>query len=74
MSNPSSRGAHGLVWVTSSYSNGAGGECVECAMGDDGTLIRDSKRPEGAVVAVNGNAWHSFIQALKGQLEASCTA
>lgn len=32
------------TWFTSSYSNGAGGECVECALTDDNARVRDSKR------------------------------
>jgi Domain of unknown function (DUF397) len=53
-----------LVWFTSSYSNGAGGECVECALTDELALIRDSKNAKGAVVAVRGSAWCSFVQAV----------
>ncbi|MFB9347808.1 DUF397 domain-containing protein [Streptomyces heliomycini] len=54
------------MWFTSSYSNGAGGECVECAITRDRALVRDSKSTEGAVVAVERHAWHSFVQGLKG--------
>ncbi|MDX3524438.1 DUF397 domain-containing protein [Streptomyces scabiei] len=53
------------TWFTSSYSNGAGGECVECAISDDHALIRDSKIPDGRVVAVGSDAWRPFIHALK---------
>ncbi|MEV5983468.1 DUF397 domain-containing protein [Streptomyces sp. NPDC052051] len=52
------------TWFTSSYSNGAGGECVECAVVDQGTLVRDSKRADGPVVTVGAQAWHSFVCAL----------
>ncbi|GGN53646.1 hypothetical protein GCM10011579_012040 [Streptomyces albiflavescens] len=51
-------------WFKSSYSNGAGGECVECAHSVDGALVRDSKRPCGPVVAFRAGVWWSFIQAL----------
>ncbi|MFD9119651.1 DUF397 domain-containing protein [Streptomyces bottropensis] len=54
-----------LTWFTSSYSNGAGGECVECAISDDYALIRDSKASHGPVVAVGLTAWCSFVHALK---------
>ncbi|MET9435172.1 DUF397 domain-containing protein [Streptomyces sp. NPDC006551] len=51
-------------WFTSSYSNGSGGECVECAWSDEGgALIRDSKRPRGGIVAVGEEAWRSFVTA-----------
>ncbi|MCX2185644.1 DUF397 domain-containing protein [Streptomyces sp. SKN60] len=49
-------------WFKSSYSNGSGGECVECSRTEDGTLIRDSKRPEGPALAVRRGAWSVFIE------------
>ncbi|WP_225654184.1 DUF397 domain-containing protein [Streptomyces pseudogriseolus] len=54
-----------LVWHTSSYSNGAGGECVECAVSSTRTWVRDSKKVDGTVVTVTGSAWAAFLQALK---------
>ncbi|WP_342790419.1 DUF397 domain-containing protein [Streptomyces hawaiiensis] len=53
------------MWFTASYSNGAGGECVECASTGDGALVRDSKMTEAHVIAVSGDAWRSFIQTMK---------
>ncbi|MET7682833.1 DUF397 domain-containing protein [Streptomyces sp. NPDC005423] len=53
------------MWFTSSYSNGAGGECVECALTDERALVRDSKGTEGPVLAVRGGAWGAFLEALK---------
>ncbi|MGW5608871.1 DUF397 domain-containing protein [Streptomyces sp. NPDC003753] len=52
------------MWFTSSYSNGAGGECVECAMTERGMLVRDSKRRSGPVVAVRALAWSDFIRSV----------
>ncbi|WP_265568214.1 DUF397 domain-containing protein [Streptomyces hygroscopicus] len=52
------------MWFTSSYSNGAGGECVECAATSEGTLIRDSKNVRGPVVSVPLRAWRRFVDAL----------
>ncbi|MFJ5728502.1 DUF397 domain-containing protein [Streptomyces paradoxus] len=49
------------MWFTSSYSNGAGGECVECALTGDGALVRDSKMTGMHVIAVGGDAWRSFV-------------
>ncbi|MER5176926.1 DUF397 domain-containing protein [Streptomyces sp. NPDC002896] len=58
-----------LLWFRSSYSNGAGGECVECAHTVDGALIRDSKQAAGPVVAFRAGAWRTFIEGLgRGQL------
>ncbi|MFG2945519.1 DUF397 domain-containing protein [Streptomyces adustus] len=52
------------VWFTSSYSNGAGGECVECALTESGTVVRDSKDPEGPAMAVSSGAWRTFVAGL----------
>ncbi|MFS8201818.1 DUF397 domain-containing protein [Streptomyces sp. CWNU-52B] len=54
-------------WFKSSYSNGAGGECVECARMDDRLHVRDSKRTGGPVVVVRSGAWAVFIRALEGR-------
>ncbi|MFJ8595672.1 DUF397 domain-containing protein [Streptomyces sp. NPDC093598] len=62
---PESSGSSRLVWFTSSYSNGAGGECVECALTGDGALVRDSKTKETQMIAVGGDAWRSFVETVK---------
>ncbi|MEU0284773.1 DUF397 domain-containing protein [Streptomyces sp. NPDC006147] len=54
-----------LVWHTSSYSNGAGGECVECAITSVRAHVRDTKKVDGPMVTVTGRAWIAFLQALK---------
>ncbi|MGW5634086.1 DUF397 domain-containing protein [Streptomyces sp. NPDC003832] len=48
-------------WFTSSYSNGAGGECVECAVSDDHVLVRDSKAASGPVLTSRRGPWQIFI-------------
>lgn len=59
-----------LTWFTSSYSNGAGGECVECTFTGDGALVRDSKVDDGSVIVVRSHVWHSFVRTLgQGELE-----
>lgn len=51
-----------LVWFTSSYSNNAGGECVECARTPETVYVRDSKRgPGGPTLAVRRDTWSRFI-------------
>ncbi|WP_409237475.1 DUF397 domain-containing protein [Streptomyces sp. PA5.6] len=51
-----------LVWFTSSYSNNAGGECVECARTSETVYVRDSKRaPDGPALAVRRDAWSRFV-------------
>ncbi|GAA4295329.1 hypothetical protein GCM10023086_08220 [Streptomyces venetus] len=59
-----STGSARPAWFRSSYSNGAGGECVECAHTDDGILVRDSKAAKAQVVAVGSAAWRPFVQAM----------
>lgn len=56
---------HPLVWFRSSYSNGAGGECVECAIRDDRIHLRDSKNEEGPVITVGHDAWAPFVGAIR---------
>ncbi|MDX3576182.1 DUF397 domain-containing protein [Streptomyces sp. FL07-04A] len=57
------------TWFTSSYSNGAGGECVECALTGDRVRVRDSKSVEGAEMVVRSGAWTSFIHAVEVDTE-----
>ncbi|MEH0544612.1 DUF397 domain-containing protein [Streptomyces sp. B21-105] len=57
------------TWFTSSYSNGAGGECVECALMDDRALVRDSKRARGVEIVVHSEAWFAFICAVQRDAE-----
>ncbi|MET7699890.1 DUF397 domain-containing protein [Streptomyces sp. NPDC005485] len=64
MNTPDSRAESSTAWFKSSYSNGAGGECVECSRTGDGTLVRDSKQGDGPVVGVRARAWRAFVGAL----------
>ncbi|MEU5514939.1 DUF397 domain-containing protein [Streptomyces griseoaurantiacus] len=54
-----------LSWVKSSYSNGAGGECVECARAGEHVLLRDTKTGDGLVGAVRFPAWLAFTDAVR---------
>ncbi|MEU0576251.1 DUF397 domain-containing protein [Streptomyces griseoincarnatus] len=65
MTTPAQPTDRALVWHTSSYSNGAGGECVECAITSTRAHVRDTKTVDGPVVTVAGPTWAAFIQALK---------
>jgi hypothetical protein len=64
MNNPYLVSSSTLQWFKSSYSNGSGGECVECAWADEGALVRDSKRPGEGVLAVRKDAWRAFLEAV----------
>ena len=52
-------------WRKSSYSNGAGGECVEIAELGSTVGVRDSKQPQGPRIAVRQDAWEDFITDLR---------
>lgn len=54
-----------LTWVRSSYSNGAGGECVECAAEGDRIFMRDTKVGAALVTSVGAVAWHAFTGAIR---------
>ncbi|PWG07016.1 DUF397 domain-containing protein [Streptomyces sp. V2] len=52
------------VWTKSSYSVG-NGECVEVRSRAAALAVRDSKRPEGAVLAFPATAWTVFVESVK---------
>ncbi|MFF7606046.1 DUF397 domain-containing protein [Streptomyces parvulus] len=52
------------TWIRSSYSNGAGGECVECAADGERILVRDTKMGGGFVTSVHVVAWRAFTRGL----------
>jgi hypothetical protein len=49
-------------WFKSSYSSGSGGDCVEIAKAGPAVLIRDSKRPDTAVLNVPADQWTAFVR------------
>ncbi|MDT0449150.1 DUF397 domain-containing protein [Streptomyces hesseae] len=52
------------MWEKSSYSQGNGGQCLEWAPAHAPTgvvPVRDSKRPDGSVLAVPAAAWSTFV-------------
>lgn len=52
-----------LVWVKSSYTDT--GNCVEVASPEGSILVRDSKRPRGARVALPPAAWYELVDWVK---------
>ncbi|MFF8912117.1 DUF397 domain-containing protein [Streptomyces sp. NPDC015032] len=54
-------------WRKSSYSNGAGGECIEVANLHSTVGVRDSKQPHGPHIAVRHSAWALFVTSLRAQ-------
>ncbi|MGK5630308.1 DUF397 domain-containing protein [Streptomyces sp. URMC 123] len=59
------------IWRKSSHSGGSGGECIEVAEGDLGTVpVRDSKDPHGPALLFRADAWSAFVTAVKnGQFD-----
>ncbi|WP_166028021.1 DUF397 domain-containing protein [Streptomyces chilikensis] len=55
-----------LRWFTSSYSSGAGGECVEVAVEAIAVHVRDSKQVArgGPVLKVGSAAWSALLAAV----------
>lgn len=51
-----------LTWVKSSYSAGDGGQCVEVAASGSTVLVRDSKRPDEAILNVPTAQWTAFVR------------
>jgi len=70
----------GIVWHTSSYSNGGsacvevgwhisshssnGGDCVEVAPTPQGVLVRDSKNRTGPALTIPTRTWQTFLTTL----------
>ncbi|WP_030156249.1 DUF397 domain-containing protein [Streptomyces sp. NRRL S-244] len=50
-----------VAWTKSSYSTADGADCIEVARTPGTVLVRDSKRPEGARLAVTPAAWDGFV-------------
>lgn len=53
-----------LDWTKSSYSNGAGGMCVEVADLGDGVAVRDSKDPN-TVLVFTTDEYRAFTDGIK---------
>ncbi|MFE9138492.1 DUF397 domain-containing protein [Streptomyces sp. NPDC007355] len=49
------------AWFKSSYSSGAGGECVEVANAVGSVHVRDSKNKAGAMLTVDAEQWATFV-------------
>ncbi|WP_058042326.1 DUF397 domain-containing protein [Streptomyces roseifaciens] len=56
-----------VEWVKSSYSGAGGGNCLEWAWsGPPGIVpVRDSKTPDGPVLAFPPTAWAAFVTAVR---------
>jgi hypothetical protein len=56
----------GAEWRKSSHSSGNGGQCVEVAQNLPGAVaVRDSKDPQGPVLAFSFDEWRAFAAGVK---------
>ncbi len=56
----------GVGWRKSSYSGSNGGDCVEVARAVPAEVtVRDSKDPDGPVLAFSGAEWQAFTTRIK---------
>ncbi|MFJ8751891.1 DUF397 domain-containing protein [Streptomyces sp. NPDC102441] len=50
------------AWFKSSYSSGAGGECVEVATSTNSVHVRDSKDKTGPILSIASGGWAAFVE------------
>ncbi|MFG3116783.1 DUF397 domain-containing protein [Streptomyces sp. NPDC048197] len=54
-------------WRKSSYSSDQGGACIEVAASPHATVhVRDSKNPDGPILALSADAWAAFVAGVVG--------
>ncbi|GGZ81990.1 DUF397 domain-containing protein [Streptomyces echinoruber] len=53
----------GAKWRKSSYSDGAGNNCIEAAAFPTRIGVRDSKDPEGPALVFPRSSWAAFVTA-----------
>jgi Domain of unknown function (DUF397) len=54
-----------ITWRTSSYSGNNGGQCVEVGNDARRVAVRDSKDPDGSVLAFAAGTWAAFAEQVK---------
>ncbi|QFU86697.1 DUF397 domain-containing protein [Amycolatopsis sp. YIM 10] len=52
-------------WAKSPISHPNGQECVEIAVTDNAIGIRDSRKPDGAVLVFDHAEWNAFVAAVE---------
>ena len=55
----------GAMWRKSSYSGGNGGTCIEVAAAALAVAVRDSKDPDGPLLAFAADTWKAFAEQVK---------
>jgi Domain of unknown function (DUF397) len=54
-----------VAWRTSSYSGDNGGACVEVGTAGQAVAVRDSKDPDGPLLAFSADTWTEFAERVK---------
>ena len=54
-----------VAWRTSSYSGDNGGTCVEVGTAGPAVAVRDSKDPDGPLLAFPAGTWTEFAERVK---------
>jgi hypothetical protein len=54
-----------LNWRKSSYSDGHGGNCVECRTDTGRILLRDSQHPAHGHLTLSAAEWRAFLHAVR---------
>ena len=54
-----------VAWRKSSYSGDNGGNCVEVGTAGSAMAVRDSKYPDGSLLAFAAATWKAFTEHLK---------
>ncbi|MFI1866755.1 DUF397 domain-containing protein [Streptomyces jumonjinensis] len=62
----------GDTWFKSSYSGAGTSECIEAALFDGGTAVRDSKDPRGSRLVFSAGAWAGFVAAVADEQLGRC--
>jgi hypothetical protein len=60
-------GNHAVTWRKSSYSGNNGGNCIEVGSAAPLVAVRDSKDPEGSVLAFAAGTWAAFAERVKAE-------
>jgi hypothetical protein len=55
----------GVRWRKSSYSGDNGGDCVEVGAASLAVAVRDSKDPDGPLLAFPTDIWKAFAEQVK---------
>ena len=55
----------GIAWRKSSHSGSNGGACVEIGTVGSAVAVRDSKHPDGSLLAFAAGTWKAFTEQVK---------